>query len=125
MITLLGALSTGFTTRIAENTAIAPDVRDQVVSVASSEGVGLIAATDAEEILVEAGVPPSDAALIADDYAAAQLEALKLALFGVAVIALFAFIAAKRLPQREVLPADAATEPGPSTAEAPSPLAVG
>jgi EmrB/QacA subfamily drug resistance transporter len=101
---LLGALSTGFTTRITENTAISPDVRSAVATEAAT-GVGLIAAPEAETMLVDAGMSPADAALVADDYAAAQLDALKVSLLAVATIALVAFVAARRIPDQTVEPA--------------------
>jgi MFS family permease len=100
---LLGALSTGFVSRITENTAIPPDVRS-AVTIAASEGVGLVSAPEAETLLVEAGMSSSDAALVADDYAAAQVGALKVSLLAVAMIALAAFVAARRIPDRTVEP---------------------
>jgi EmrB/QacA subfamily drug resistance transporter len=109
---LLGALSSGFVSRLAENPDISPEARDAVVVAAGSQGVGLISATDAEALLVDAGVPPADAALIADDYATAQLDALRLALLAVALIALGAFFTAKRLPTREILQADSSPPEG-------------
>jgi EmrB/QacA subfamily drug resistance transporter len=102
---LLGALSSGFATRVTENTAISPDVRSAVAT-AASQGIGLISAPEAETLLVDAGMSSSDAALVADEYAGAQVGALKVSLLAVAMIALAAFVAARRIPDRTVEPED-------------------
>ena len=98
---LLGALSSGFVNRISENEAIPPDVRAEVTT-AANEGVGLVSPAQAETLLVEAGLSPTDAANVANDYAAAQLAALKVSLLAVSAIALFAFFAVRRIPVRPV-----------------------
>jgi MFS family permease len=97
---LLGALASGFVDRVVENPAISSGARDAIVAAANAHGVGLIPATQAEQLLIDNGVSASDAALIADEYATSQLAALKLSLFAVAAIALLAFFGARRLPRR-------------------------
>jgi len=111
---LLGALSSGFVSRITDNEAIPPDVRAQVTTQAN-QGVGLVPPAEAETLLIDAGVAPADAALIADDYATAQLAALKVSLLAVSIIALFAFVAVRRLPNREVQPETPAVEAAAAT----------
>jgi hypothetical protein len=80
------------------------------VATAASQGIGLISAPEAETLLVDAGMSSSDAALVADEYAGAQVGALKVSLLAVAMIALAAFVAARRIPDRTVEPE---AEPAP------------
>jgi MFS family permease len=95
---LLGSLASGFVTRISENTALSEDVRTAVTAAANEHGVGLISASDAEVLLVEAGVPADEAAIIAAEYREAELDGLRIALLAVAIIAVLSFWFTRRLP---------------------------
>jgi MFS family permease len=95
---LLGSLASGFVTRISGNTALSEDVRTAVMAAADEHGVGLISATDAEALLVEAGVPADEAAIIAAEYREAELDGLRIALLVVAIIAVLSFWFTRRLP---------------------------
>jgi len=48
--------------------------------------------------LREAGLSPSDAATVTDDYASAQLDALKTSMLAVAFFAVLSFWFTRRLP---------------------------
>jgi MFS family permease len=108
---LLGALATGFTTRISENTALSEDVRNAITATADEHGVGLIPSTEAEALLVEAGVPPDDAAIIAAEYREAELDGLRVALLAVAIIAILSFWFTRRLPGGALGPEDPESDP--------------
>jgi MFS family permease len=107
---LLGALASGFVTRISENTALSEDVRNSVVAAADEHGVGVISATEAEAFLIEAGVPADEAAIIAADYREAELDGLRVALLAVAIIAVLSFWFTRWLPSASL----AAEGPEPS-----------
>ena len=87
---LISGLSAGFATRIAQNEALPPEVRTELAEATRSEGLAIIPVDQAEAMMLEAGVDPAIASAIAADYAAAQLDALRLALGGVALFAVLA-----------------------------------
>ena len=53
---------------------------------------------DVEAAVTKAGLPPEQARAVADDYGAAQLDALRLALGAVALAALLSLTVTVRLP---------------------------
>ena len=96
---LLSGLLTGFTNRIAENPAISPQVRTQIEA-ATQDGIEIVTTEQARATAIAAGLSPAEADEVTDDYADAQLEALKKAMLGVALLALLAFVFTRRLPSR-------------------------
>ena len=84
-VLLLGLLN-GFNTNIEENPAVPPDVKAQI-SEATETGIPIITTEDAYQNLLDAGLPPDDAAAVTDDYADAQLDALKTSMLAVAFFA--------------------------------------
>jgi EmrB/QacA subfamily drug resistance transporter len=94
---LLGGLLTGFTTRIADNPALPEPVRTQIQA-ATQQGIEIVTTEQAHDVAIEAGLSPAEADAVTDDYADAQLEALKKAMLGVALLALLAFVFTRRLP---------------------------
>ena len=77
---LISGLSAGFATRIEQDEALPADVRVQIAEVARTEGLAIIPVEQAEALMLDAGVDPATASVIAADYAAAQLDALRVAL---------------------------------------------
>jgi EmrB/QacA subfamily drug resistance transporter len=94
---LLAGLLTGFTTRIAENPALAEPVRAEIQA-ATEQGIEIVTTEQAHDVAIEAGLSPAEADAVTEDYADAQLEALKKAMLGVALFALLAFVFTRRLP---------------------------
>ncbi len=106
---LLTALLNAFDHKIANNPQIAPQTRTEV-SQHTEKGIEFVPVGPAKEQLLKAGVPASQANQLADDYADAQVDALKIALGGVAVIVLFSF------PVTRKLPGEPLNAPGPGAA---------
>jgi len=105
---LISGLAAGFATRISEDEALPADLRAQLAEVATSEGLAIIPVDQAEALMLEAGVDPATATIIAADYAAAQLDALRVALGGVAMFAFLGLWFTRRLPM--AAPDDPAAE---------------
>ena len=94
---LLLGLANGFISRIEQNEAIPPPVREQIVN-ASEKGIDIVPVQQANEIALEAGLPEAQAEEVASDYGDAQLQALKRSLGAVAVFAFLSFWFTRRLP---------------------------
>jgi MFS family permease len=97
-VLLLGLLN-GFNTNIEENPAVPPDVQAQI-SEATETGIPIITTEDAYQNLLDAGLPPDEAAAVTDDYADAQLHALKTSMLAVAFFAVLSFWLTRGLPGR-------------------------
>jgi hypothetical protein len=97
-VLLLGLLN-GFNSRIQENPAVPPDVKAQI-SKATETGIPLVTTDQAYQSLLDAGLTPADATTVVDDYAGAQLSALKTSMLGVAFLAVLSFWFTRRLPGR-------------------------
>jgi EmrB/QacA subfamily drug resistance transporter len=96
---LIAALSSGFETRVENNTAISKPVRQQVER-AAQKGIPVVPVADVERAAVKQGVPADQAKAIADDYGDAQLQGLKRAIGAVGVFALLALWFTRGLPGR-------------------------
>ena len=106
---LLGGLTSTFLTTIQQNPAIPPELATAITERASASGLEIVPVADVELALIEAGVEPSEAAAVAAEYGAAQLEGLRVALFAVAAFAVLSVWFTRRLP-------------GPSTAPVTQPV---
>jgi MFS family permease len=94
---LIAALTSSFYANIANN----PDIPDRVVSQAQVEltsGVPFVSDKDLQAALDEAHVRPSTADAIVRDNADARIDGLRAALAVLGLLALMAFVAARRLP---------------------------
>lgn len=100
---LLTGLATGFAERVAANPDLPPDVSQAVAAAIEADGVDIYPVAEAEALLLDAGLPPEQAATIAADYGAAELDGLRVALLAVAIIALLAFWFTRRLPDRATI----------------------
>jgi MFS family permease len=96
---LIAALTSGFTSRVEDNPAVAPQVRERVAQVAEA-GIPVIPVDDVERAVADAGVPADQAKAIADDYGDAQLQGLKRAIGAVAIFALLSLWFTRGLPGR-------------------------
>jgi Na+/melibiose symporter-like transporter len=96
---LLGGLLTGFTTRIAENPALAEPVRVQIQA-ATEQGIDIVTTEQAHSVAIAAGLDTAEADAVTADYADAQLEALKKAMLAVALLALLSLLFTRRLPSK-------------------------
>jgi EmrB/QacA subfamily drug resistance transporter len=94
---LLAGLLTGFTSRISENPALSDPVRAQIRT-ATEQGIEIVTTDQAHAAVLAAGLTPAEADAVTADYADAQLEALKKAMLGVALLALLSIVFTRRLP---------------------------
>jgi hypothetical protein len=101
-VLLLGLLN-GFNARIQENPAVSPDAKAQI-SEATETGIPIVTTDQAYQSLRDAGLPPGDAAAVTDDYADAQLDALKTSMLAVALLAVLSFWFTRRLPGKPAKP---------------------
>jgi EmrB/QacA subfamily drug resistance transporter len=94
---LLAGLLTGFTSRISENPTLSDPVRTQIRT-ATEQGIEIVTTDQAHAAALAAGLNPTEADAVTADYADAQLEALKKAMLGVALLALLSIVFTRRLP---------------------------
>jgi hypothetical protein len=78
---------------------VPPDAKAEI-SAATETGIPIITTEEAYQNLVDAGLTPDDAATVTDDYAAAQLDALKTSMLAVAFLAVLSLWFTRRLPGR-------------------------
>jgi MFS family permease len=97
-VLLLGLLN-GFNTRVQDNPAVPPAAKEQI-SKATETGIPIITTDQAYQDLRDAGLTPTEAAAVTDDYANAQLDALKVSMLAVAFLAVLSFWFTRRLPGR-------------------------
>ena len=98
---LIAALSSGLVTRVEQNPAVPPPVREQVAEIAQ-RGIPVVPVEDVEQAALDQGVPASQASAIADDYGDAQLDGLKRAIGAIAIIALLSLWFTRGLPGRSL-----------------------
>ena len=102
---LIAAMTSGFASRVQENPALTPPVRERVEQVAQ-EGIPVVPVEDVERAALDQGVPSAQAKAIADDYGDAELQGLKRAIGAVAILALLSLWFTRRLPGRALAPAE-------------------
>ena len=106
---LILSLTSGVLDRIEQNPAVPPAAREQVEQVAA-DGIPVVPVDDVEQAALDAGLPPDQAAAIADDYGEAQLFGLKQAIGAVAVFALLSLWFTRGLPGRPLATARSQAE---------------
>lgn len=93
---LIGALATSFAGAVASSEL--PDDVKQAVAEATEGGVELVPASTVDDIGTEAGLAEDDAEMLADVYASAQLESLRIAFVALIAIALAALLSSRGIP---------------------------
>jgi hypothetical protein len=96
---LLGLLTTTFDNRVESNEALPAQARNGVAA-RTKDGLQFIPAGVAASTLREKGVPAPVVSQLEADYAQSQVDALKIAVGGVAVLALLSIGMTRRLPAR-------------------------
>jgi EmrB/QacA subfamily drug resistance transporter len=96
---LIAALTNGFVSKVEDNPAVTPPVRERVTQIAQ-KGIPVVPVDDIEQAALDKGVPADEAKAIADDYGDAQLQGLKRALLAVAIFALLSLWFTRGLPGR-------------------------
>jgi len=116
---LLSGLTAGFATTIERDDALPAELRVQVAALARSEGLAVIPVAQAEQLMLDAGVDPATATIIAADYGTALLDALRVALGVVAMFAAVSVWFTRKLPldaNQAAAPPNAIPEPVGSVA---------
>jgi MFS family permease len=111
---LLAGLVDGFVARVQDNPALSPAVQQQLVGYAAENGLDVVPTGQVEQTLLDAGLAAPQAEAVASDYGDAQIEALREALFAVALLALASFWFTRGLPARAGPSRPAASRPEPS-----------
>src|SRR4029077_8834490 len=83
---LLTSLTSSFVSRVSENPALPQDVRTSIATQAE-KGIDIVPVEEVQKAAVEAGLSSEQADALATDYGNAQLDGLKRALLGVAILA--------------------------------------
>lgn len=94
---LLASLSTGFRENIVQNDAL-PQATRQALVAATEKGIDILPVATVKQLAVDGGLDQMQAEAVALDYGDAQLEALRLALGTVALVALLSLWFTRRLP---------------------------
>jgi len=101
-VALIGAIViAGLTSNFIDNVEDDPRIQDEVaaqVSVAVGDGVDFISIDQAAEALEGTSLDAATAAAVVEDYASAQLQALRAGLLVAAIIALLSLLFTSRLP---------------------------
>ncbi len=105
---LLAALASGFTHKVSHDSAVSDATKHQVAAV-TEHGIDIASVDQIEQAAVKSGVPQAEAESVADHYGDAQVEALRLALIGVAVAALASLWFTRKLPLHVDVPPAAET----------------
>ena len=113
---LLASLATGFSERIANNPNVPEPARNAIVAKAE-QGIDIVPVKDVEQAAVEGGLTQDQARAVAADYGDAQLDALRLALGAIALVALLSLWFTLRLPTESLAEEEeVAADPGPIAA---------
>jgi MFS family permease len=117
---LLGGLTTGLHDRIRADSSVPPEVQAQIVE-GTEQGVPMVSRAAAEQAAEEADLPPGQVGTVVAHYEDAQIEALKRALLGASLFALFALWLAGDLPGLPLAAVSAAERASPRASPAVQP----
>ncbi len=107
---LLTGLLTGFNSRILDNPAYADSTKTAITG-ATQQGIEIVTTEQVHAAALDAGLSASEADALTADYADAELEALRKAMFAVSMLALLSLVFTRKLPGRP--PAAGAHEASP------------
>jgi EmrB/QacA subfamily drug resistance transporter len=94
---VLGGLTSAFVANVAQDERISAEVAQQATEAATS-GIDFITTNEVDSLLTEAGVDETTRIALVDDYAAAQLSALKNGVLAAGVLALVVLPFTRFLP---------------------------
>ena len=96
---LLTGLLTGFNSRILDNPAYADSTKTAITG-ATQQGIEIVTTEQVHAAALDAGLSASEADALTADYADAELEALRKAMFAVSMLALLSLVFTRRLPDK-------------------------
>ncbi len=94
---LLAGLASGFNTKVSNDPNL-PDSTKQQVEAATQDGVDIASVDQVEQVALDSGLPPDEATAVAGHYGDAEVEALRVALLGVAIAAIGSLWFTRKLP---------------------------
>jgi EmrB/QacA subfamily drug resistance transporter len=94
---VLSGLTASFIDNVSNDTRISSEVSDQV-GIAVGGGIDFVTTEQVETAVTAAGIDPDTTAAIVDDYAQAQIQALKTGLLGATLLALLSLPFTRELP---------------------------
>jgi len=103
---VLSGLVSNFLTQVEGDPRVPPTVVAQT-TIAVTEGVSFVSAEQVRRVATEAGLEPAEVDALVDNYAAAQLFALKSGLLACMLLALLTVPATRRLPTDRPVPTGA------------------
>jgi len=107
---LLAGLTTGFHDHVRADSAVPPQVQEQIVS-ETTDGLAMVSKSEAQATAEKAGLPPDQVDAVVDDYSDAQIKALKNALLVASLFVLVGLWFARALPNEPLAKEDEAGEP--------------
>lgn len=113
---LIVNLINGFNSNIADNPQVPAQARETIAA-NTEEGIDIVPVAQVEQQVAAKGLSEEQAKAVANDYGDAQLDALRISIGAVAVIALLSLWFTRRLPTSAVAPA---VEPEAAAATAPA-----
>jgi MFS family permease len=116
---LISALTTSFLTGVQHNPAVPKDVADKA-QVELASGIPFMSDKDLKTQLDKAGVPPKTADAIVSENASARIDGLQSSLSLLAIVALIALFATRRIPDRQPAAGEPASTAGEPAAGEPA-----
>jgi MFS family permease len=117
---LIAGLTSGFVSRIEDNSQLPQRAKDQIVAVAQ-QGLDVVPVSEVEKAAKDAGLRSSQAEVVANAYGDAELDGLQNALLAVALLCVVSFWFTRHLPGRAI----AAERAEPAPEAVPDQLAAG
>jgi len=96
---LLTSLTNSFVSRIEQNPALPKNV-STTISQEAAKGIDIVTVEQVRQGARDAGLPPRQADAVAEDYGNAQIDGLKVAMLGVAILAFLGLWFTRRLPAK-------------------------
>lgn len=107
---LIGALATSFASGVAQSTL--PDSTQALVNERTAGGVEIVPAASVPKIAEESGLSADEAAELQSVYVDSQLSSLRVAFFGLILLALLSLLASRGIPDEVPLPKPASDPAG-------------
>jgi MFS family permease len=101
---LLIGLTSGFASRIEDDTTLPVELRTQLADAARASGLEVVPVNDVADFATKAGLPADDVAAITAAYGEAQLAGLRLALGAVALFSILGLWFTRKLPSTSDAP---------------------
>jgi hypothetical protein len=99
---LIGALASSFASNVAQSTL--PDETQAIVTERTAGGVEIIPAASVQKIATDSGLTEAEAVELEAIYVESQLSSLRVAFFGLILLALLSLLVSRGIPDEVPLP---------------------